>query len=440
MSTTISRGMRFLSNRVKGVRKSVRRIPLRVRQLVGTQVLGADHVGRRAMGKRTFAGDHPRFTKTMSATAEGRAAFENEMLAHRLFGDLPWMPPLLERGELSFSIPHFPDDLRLDRIAPSLSAEVREEVALQAVTILLDMLVRGYAHRDFHGRNLFWVEDRLWAIDFEAIAPYPEGARPPFPLCYDVTGEGLESPHQTGRMSYSRANSQSALGRLLQVPTERALDLLRAELKHDLHDASLTFQRKKGRRHTCKSERIYGSFSLPHLEVRAEEAQRDSARRLARFGLTRESVRGKTLLDLGSNVGAMTFETQNLEPARSLGVEYDGDKVRIATNVAAFNGLNAVRFMQADIDHLTPAEVGGGADIVYCLAISEHVQDRPRLFRLLGEVTREMLCFEGNTTTDPEEVKAALLQSGYRSVELLGPSDDDCRPENNRRPLLSARK
>lgn len=440
MNSTISRGMRFLANRAHGVQKRVRRIPLRVRQFVGTQVLGADHVGRRAMGRRTFAGDHPRFTKTMSATDEGRAAFANELLAHRLFADQPWMPPLVEQGELSFSIPYFPDETRLDRIAASLSPETRLEVARQAVTILLEMLVAGYAHRDFHGRNLFWLEEQLYAIDFEAMAAYPKGGRPPFPLCYDLTGEGFESPHHTGKMCYTRANSQSALGRLLQVPVEAALEAVREDLLEALHTASLTFKRKKGRRHTCKSERTYGSFTLPYLSVAKEDAQRDSARRLERFGLTAERMRGKSLLDLGSNIGNMTLATQSLSPGRCLGVEYDADKVAVATRVAVFNGLENVSFRQADIDHLTAAELGAPFDVVYCLAISEHVQDRPRLWKLLGEVTGGLLCFEGNTTTDPEEVKRELLASGFRSVTLLGPSDDDCRPDNNRRPLLTASK
>ena len=37
-------------------------------------------------------------------------------------------------------------------------------------------------------------------------------------------------------------------------------------------------------------------------------------------------------------------------------------------------------------------------------------------------------------------IAVLLLAAGFRTVELLGPSDDDCRPDNNRRPLLTASK
>jgi hypothetical protein len=72
------------------------------------------------------------------------------------------------------------------------------------------------------------------------------------------------------------------------------------------------------------------------------------------------------------------------------------------------------------------------------LAISEHVKHRDRLFRLLRDITKGTLFFEGNSTTDPREVRAKLIENGFRKVEDLGMSDDDFRPENNRRPIFTA--
>jgi hypothetical protein len=119
-------------------------------------------------------------------------------------------------------------------------------------------------------------------------------------------------------------------------------------------------------------------------------------------------------------------------------VEYDLEKVAVADKVAAFNGLRNVQFARADIDTLNVSDVDGPYDVVYCLAISEHVKQRDRLFRLLRDLTGETLFFEGNSTTDPAEVRTRLLESGFRKVDSLGMSNDDSRPENNRRPILIA--
>jgi hypothetical protein len=39
-----------------------------------------------------------------------------------------------------------------------------------------------------------------------------------------------------------------------------------------------------------------------------------------------------------------------------------------------------------------------------------------------------------------DAVRNRLSSSGFHDVEFLGMSDDDCRPENNRRPLFLARE
>jgi hypothetical protein len=345
------------------------------------------------------------------------------------------MPPVLAQGERWFAIPYFPDETRLDRIAPALSSSTRREIARQAMSILFDIFLQGYAHRDFHGKNLFWVDGQLYVIDFESLAAYPEEPRSAFPLSYDIIGAGLDSPYHTGQMCYCRSNSATALERLLRVPFADALEQLQRDLKNELRKASLAFKTKDAR-HICKAQRIYGSFTLPHLSVSKEEAQRHSARRLERFGVTAAVLRGKSLLDLGSSVGAMTFESQKFQPGRCVGVEYDDEKVTVANKVAAYNGLNNVHFLHADIDQLTVDDVSGSFDLVYCLAISEHVANKNRLFRLLGETTRQLVFFEGNATTDPRDVETKLFKSGFREVRVLGISDDDCRAENNRRPLL----
>lgn len=176
------------------------------------------------------------------------------------------------------------------------------------------------------------------------------------------------------------------------------------------------------------------------MNISNNETQRDSARRLELFGINEEVLRGKTLLDLGSHTGAMIFEAQKFKPSQSLGVEYDEDKVEIANRIAAYCGLNNVKFICKNIDKLKSQDISGKFDIVFCLAIEAHVKNKESLYRLLNKVTNEEVYFEGNSTTDIDSVKSLLSDNGFKSVEMLGLSDDDSRREHTPRPILKAKK
>jgi SAM-dependent methyltransferase len=212
-----------------------------------------------------------------------------------------------------------------------------------------------------------------------------------------------------------------------------------ADLKDRLLDASRSFRKKEGRHELRTADVFYCSFRTPNFSVSRGESQRDAATRLARFGLTPGDLAGKRVLDLGANVGAMLFELSNHGPAFGLGIEYDAEKVALAQEIAALSGLTSLSFVQGDIDRLDAGDLGA-FDIVLALAIEAHVLDADRLYRLLGEVTLDMLCFEGNGGCDVDLVRSKLGEAGFPSVEYLGFCDDDIVPRNNRRPVLVARK
>lgn len=211
------------------------------------------------------------------------------------------------------------------------------------------------------------------------------------------------------------------------------------QIRERLLAASGSFRKKAGRHELRTRDVMYCAFSTPSFTVSKDEAQRDAARRLERFGITAGNARGKTALDLGSNAGAMLFELNNLGIASGLGVEYDQDKVDLATEIAALSDLDRLTFQQGDIDELEAAKLGT-FDIVLALAIEGHVQDPARLYRLLGQVTGSTLYFEGNGNCDIEAATAQLKSAGFTKIESIGFCDDDRDPRNNKRPMLVATK
>lgn len=212
-----------------------------------------------------------------------------------------------------------------------------------------------------------------------------------------------------------------------------------SRLTEELRAASASFRKKKSRHFLSTRDVIYCAFSTPGFAVPRAGAQRDAARRLEQFGVRALDIRGKRVLDLGCNNGAILFQLSNYAPAAGLGIEYDPEKVDLARRIAAFAAIERLEFRVGDLDHLEAVDVGAPFDVVLCLAIEAHVRKPDHLYRLLAAVTRGVLLFEANASTSPKSVLKELARVGFRDIRHLGTCDDDIVPRNNRRPIFSAR-
>ncbi len=427
---------------------SILRKPSRISKAIMGRLPGIVHIGNRAVGKQSRTGETLEFTKYFKNSSESYEAYKRELEARQLFANKPWIAPIIRYRERQITLPFYRANSRLDHAALSIDKPMRFDVAYKAIKILFDIFYAGYAHGDFHTKNMFWIDEDLVLVDFEKLTKYIEPMRPAFPISYDLTGQGqLESPPfnscKVPLMHYeAKTPSKKSLRLVLGIPLENVLNKMISDFMSRLREVSTTFRtsRNHRKRHSTKVQRIYSSFELPYMSVSAHETQRDSFRRLSKFGINKENIRGKTILDLGCNVGSMIFESQIYHPSKCLGVEYDKEKVLLTNQIAAYNGLNNVRFIQGDIDRLKKDDLKGPFDITYCLAVEAHVKEKLRLFRLLSEMTLETLYLEGNSTTDLNTVKLNLLKVGFSHVESRGLCDDDYLPQNNKRPLFVARK
>jgi len=96
--------------------------------------------------------------------------------------------------------------------------------------------------------------------------------------------------------------------------------------------------------------------------------------------------------------------------------------------------------MAANVDEATVDSLKGTYDVVFCLALVSHLKKPDRLYTLLGEMANKVLFSEGNGNTSIEDAKAKLMTSGFSEVVYIGLCDDDCLPENNKRPVFIAKK
>ncbi|SDC34097.1 glycosyltransferase [Shouchella lonarensis] len=379
----------------------------------------------------------PFIQKQFRDTPEATACFHNEKRAQEVFSKFSWLPKWHTSDERSFTTDMYAMDNRLDTLSHVLSESAKDEVLGQIMSVILDLYVKGYAHRDIHARNIF-CHNGVQLIDYEYLIKYPDDHLPLFLESYDITGQGLPSPYNTQNMGFLNTHPLS-ISRVFHATLDKAIRTLGTTLIHELTQVSQDFQKKEGR-HRHSFSRPYCSFSLPKLTVTPQMAQRDGSRRLKKFEIKQTDLREKTLLDLGCHYGGMLFESQKLQPKMSLGIEFDHNKVHMGRKVAALNHLTNVHFKQGDIDHLTAQMIDGPYDIVYSLAMEAHVKDPHRMYQLLGDVTKELLLFEGNATTHVEEVKEKLQAVGFQKIDFIGFCDDDFMDVHNNRPLFKAWK
>ena len=192
------------------------------------------HVGHRALSRRVKYSGAPCVKKTYRNIRATRQCLEREILADQRFRKYNWKVPVVATGSNWLLTPLLPSERRLDVIAGSLSSDARLEIAKQAIGILFDMFCEGFAHRDFHAGNLFWVDEELHLVDFEYIAAYPSGEKPSFPTCYDLTGQGFDTWLPDYRMCFVSDDAQS-LRNTVRVPVEVALEQFEESLKERLH-------------------------------------------------------------------------------------------------------------------------------------------------------------------------------------------------------------
>ena len=416
--------------------------PARVKRAIQRRLPSVYNVNNRALSRKVRFRRRPAFRKTFRLP-EAEEFLQREVLAREVFSSTSWILPILDQGRSWIDLPLMKDKSRLDIAARSWDRPKKREMACEAASVLLDLHAAGFAHCDFHAQNLFCVKNQLVVCDLEKLSKYDEAQRPPFPEGYDMSPNlaGLELLGDTDAIHMhfgARTGLHKSIEEVLGVSAIEAMELLMVRLRSELLAVCATF-RSLEHRHWPRSRKIYSSFSLPLFEVSANEAQRDSTARLRRLGVTASNISNCSVLDLGCNNGGTLFELQKFEPRRSLGVDYDSDKVALANRLAALNGLNSVSFRQADVEEATVESLEGPYDVVFCLALVEHVRAQACLYQLLSEATKSVLFFEGNGSTRPEDVSVALVRAGFSSVEMLGTCDDD-RVENNNRPLFVARK
>jgi 2-polyprenyl-3-methyl-5-hydroxy-6-metoxy-1,4-benzoquinol methylase len=172
-------------------------------------------------------------------------------------------------------------------------------------------------------------------------------------------------------------------------------------------------------------------------------AVRDTLRRFDDYGIPKD-LSGKTVIDIGSNVGAVSFEFAR-RGATVVGIEYRQDRCELCNDIAAVFGIGNVHFCRMDLNDPFHRDVilnqqitylvdtwfkkvldtnfeSAKYDIVWCSSVDEYIQDRPKFYSMLRQLTKQILYLESNVQGLHEDqvAKIQMIEAGLEGVEYVG--------------------
>lgn len=382
--------------------------------------------------------------KTFEKTEEGKNCFNNEIKRYQLFEKYDWIPNLYHIGEDYIIIEYFNNELRLDQFIKNVTNSKEKSIILSKILFcLLDIFENRIAHCDFHAKNIFITSNGIKIIDFESSQELENNTD--FFESYDIIGKGLISPLKTGNMCVN-SEEEISLKKIFKInDLQSIIKIFNEFLIEELYSISNTFFTRKeniDKRHTLQNRLIYSTFDLKHLKVSEIIGQRNIKKRFEQFNINNKIINGKKVLDIGSNIGGILFEIYKMNPQSALGIEYDLEKVQISNKIKSLHNFGTkLNFIQKDVESIDFINnFNETYEVVFCLAVIEHLKDKINFIKKLGQICTEILYFEGNAGTNIDFIINELKKVGFVNIELIGMSKDEKNNNNNNRPLFIAKK
>ena len=173
---------------------------------------------------------------------------------------------------------------------------------------------------------------------------------------------------------------------------------------------------KVGTRHVVAYQSVPG-LSLP--------GRRDMEYRTAAMRLDEIDFRGKTVLDLGCNLGVFCQEARRRGARRVVGIDSEFQRAKLSYEIANWLGYWSLDFFDLRLPNKRTRIRGLSGiyvpfDVVFALAVAGHVGGYGTwMANLCGEI----FYLEGHNTEDPAKYRG-VLERDFGKVEFLGLTRD----------------
>ena len=169
---------------------------------------------------------------------------------------------------------------------------------------------------------------------------------------------------------------------------------------------------------------LYGSINFIAFERINGGAIRDTCARYTAMKIQPNAFAGKTVLDLGCNVGYMLFETVSYGFPVCFGIEKDQAAVSVGNAIIEYMQFqNKIKLICAGINNLSQEMLKtltgrNKFDVVFSLAVDGYIHPPDNYYKELVDITQEVCYFEPNNhkrTWNVDTVKAL----GFKRVEKV---------------------
>jgi hypothetical protein len=149
--------------------------------------------------------------------------------------------------------------------------------------------------------------------------------------------------------------------------------------------------------------------------------------------LDAEDLRGKTVMELGCNIGSNCYLAAQFGASRVVGVDYSPRLITAAVRLNSYFALPC-SFIVHDLN----AELTGieSVDTMFCFSLVNHLQNKDGLVRTILKNTKHTLYFEGHSKTRQGDYDYLLNKNNFSSIELLGYTRDGIHNNKRTRPLF----
>ncbi|HLO15932.1 MAG TPA: methyltransferase domain-containing protein [Anaerolineales bacterium] len=306
----------------------------------------------------------------------------------------------------------------------------RKELALRdvlrIVAAVLKINLKGVCHRDLKSDNIRIDPSKtISLIDFDqAIRTTPIKA-----IVNDFLGVGLGLPsaiHPLRRL-IQRVISYKApgLGRALRAIKKAGSSNGNATVQTLTEKTAMTPELSKlktawelaarSNASTPGAQSAYYGLTLDSygfLGERSWESRWDAIKPVVKF-------EGKSILELGCNMGLFSTFMRLNGAHRAVGLDIDRDIIQAAEMIAEAFGVDNEYYVQ-DLDDQKPwEEQYQGFDVVFALSVMNWIKDKNRLLAFLAK-HREIV-YEGHDSFEIEYERLSLC--GFKNVEIVSVSE-----------------
>lgn len=306
----------------------------------------------------------------------------------------------------------------------------RKELTFQDILriagAVLRLNLRGVSHRDLKSDNIRIDQSKTVSlIDFDqALRTTPIKA-----ILNDFIGVGIGIPsaiHPLRRL-LQRVISYKAplLGRVLRAikkvdpsnGNDTVLTLTeKTSMTPELSKLKTAWEiAAKSNASTPGAQSAYYGLTLDgygFLGERSWESRWDAIKRVVRFD-------GKSILELGCNMGLFSTFMRLSGASRAVGLDIDQDIIRAAKLIAEAFGVDNEYYVQ-NLDDQNPWEdLYQGFDVVFALSVMHWVQDKDRLLGFLAR--HQEIVYEGHDSFEIEYER--LSRCGFKNIEIVSVSE-----------------